>query len=127
MGELMASIESELREAPGGSASNTVVAMAHLGDSVSLLGKVGNDAGGAFFRSSFERIGGDTSRLKRGNIANGRCLSLITPDSERTMRTDLGASATLLPDEVSAEDFRDCRHAHIEGYLLFNRDLMTKV
>lgn len=34
---------------------------------------------------------------------------------------------TLTPDEISAEDFAGCAHAHIEGYLLFNPALMQKV
>lgn len=127
MGRVLAMIPSELAEAPGGSAGNTIVAMARLGDRASLLGKIGNDATGEFFKASLARVGGDTSRLKQGDCANGRCLSLITPDHERTMKTDLGAAATLSPDEVTAADFAGARHVHVEGYVLFNRDLMLRV
>ena len=31
------------------------------------------------------------------------------------------------PGDVRAADFRGCRHAHIEGYLLFNPDLTVRV
>lgn len=127
MGEILARIDGALAEAPGGSAGNTVVAMGQLGDSVALLGKIGSDATGEFFKASIARIGGDTSRLKVGPVANGRCLSLITPDSERTMRTDLGAAATMTLDEVGPTDFADTRHVHIEGYLLFDRPMMRHV
>jgi len=34
---------------------------------------------------------------------------------------------TLLPGEISARDFAGCRHAHIEGYLVFNRALCSAV
>ncbi len=127
IGDLMAHVESPMIEAPGGSSGNTAVAVAHLGLATTFLGKIGNDAGGEFYKDRFVELGGDGSRFKVGEVPNGRCLSLVTPDSERTMRTDLGAAMTLSPDEISAEDFRDCRHAHIEGYILFNRDLMFKV
>ncbi|MDP0495164.1 MAG: adenosine kinase [Verrucomicrobiota bacterium JB024] len=127
MGELMAKVEAPLTEAPGGSAGNTAVAVAHLGLPTTFLGKIGTDAGGEFYRDRFMELGGDGSRFKVCEVPNGRCLSLVTPDSERTMRTDLGAAMTLSPDEISAEDFAGCRHAHIEGYILFNRDLMFKV
>ncbi|MBC2595549.1 adenosine kinase [Ruficoccus amylovorans] len=127
MGELMAQVESPMTEAPGGSAGNTAVAVARLGLPTTFLGKIGNDAGGEFYKDRFVELGGDGSRFKVGAVPNGRCLSLVTPDSERTMRTDLGAAMTLSPDEVSVEDFRGCRHAHIEGYILFNRELMFKV
>jgi sugar/nucleoside kinase (ribokinase family) len=43
------------------------------------------------------------------------------------MRTDLGAAMTLSPKEISIDDFKGVKHAHIEGYLLFNEVLMRKV
>ncbi|MEM6823409.1 MAG: adenosine kinase, partial [Verrucomicrobiota bacterium] len=43
------------------------------------------------------------------------------------MRTMLGASALLTPDEISPSDFSKSRHVHIEGYLLFNPDLIKAV
>ena len=33
----------------------------------------------------------------------------------------------LSPEEVTTDDFNGCRHAHIEGYLLFNRALTEAV
>ncbi len=127
MQALLKKITTALVEAPGGSAGNTVFALARLGIKTTFLGKLGNDSGATFYKKAFENMGGDTTRFKLGAVPNGRCLSLITPDGERTMRTDLGAAMTLSPDEVSVADFTDCKHAHIEGYLLFNPDLMNKV
>ena len=43
------------------------------------------------------------------------------------MRTHLGAAATLAPAEITPEDFQGYGHAHVEGYLLFNPDLMRGV
>jgi sugar/nucleoside kinase (ribokinase family) len=113
--------------APGGSAGNTLFALARMGASTSFLGKTGNCGQGGFYRDGFAKLGGDATRFKIGEVPNGRCLSLVTPDGERTMRTDLGAAMTLTPDEISTRDFEGVRHAHIEGYLLFNEALMRKV
>lgn len=113
--------------APGGSAGNTLFALAKMGASTSFIGKIGNCTEGKFYRDRFEALGGDGSRFKIGTVPNGRCLSLVTPDGERTMRTDLGAAMTLSPDEISVDDFNGCNHAHIEGYLLFNEALMMRV
>lgn len=113
--------------APGGSAGNTLFALARMGASTSFLGKTGNCTEGGFYRDCFAKLGGDVSRFKIGDVPNGRCLSLVTPDGERTMRTDLGAAMTLAPEEISAADFAGCTHAHIEGYLLFNEALMRSV
>lgn len=124
---LIESIEGNVTQAPGGSAGNSIFAMSRLGDSTTFLGKLGNCKSAEFYKSEFAKLGGDTNRFKTGDVPNGRCVSLVTPDSERTMRTDLGAAMTLSPDEISASDFEGCQHAHIEGYVLFNRDLTFKV
>ncbi|HBR94157.1 adenosine kinase [Coraliomargarita sp. SDUM461003] len=113
--------------APGGSAGNTLFALARMGAATRFLGKTGNCPQGQFYRDRFAQLGGDSSRFKIGQVPNGRCLSLVTPDGERTMRTDLGAAMTLAPEEISAADFTGCQHAHIEGYLLFNEALMRRV
>lgn len=118
---------NQLVEAAGGSAGNTAMGVAELGLPVTFLGKLGNETAADFYRERFGLIGGDTSRFKIGNQANARCLSMVTPDSQRTMRTDLGAAATLDASEVSTADFVGCAHAHIEGYLLFNPALMDQV
>jgi len=115
-------------KAPGGSAGNTIFGLAKLGVNTSFLGKVGCDSDGDFYRGKLEKLGGSTKsfRLASG-IHTGRCLSLITPDSERTMRTDLGAAAQMSAAEVSEADFVDIDHVHIEGYLLFVGDLAETV
>ncbi|MEO0510749.1 MAG: adenosine kinase [Verrucomicrobiota bacterium] len=124
---LIEQIPQTPHSAPGGSAGNTIFALAKMGIQTRFLGKTGNCEQGDFYRSRFSELGGDTSRFKIGEMANGHCLSMVTPDGERTMRTDLGAAMTLTPDEISPADFAECNHAHIEGYLLFNPDLMQRV
>jgi len=121
-------LPSETRTAPGGSAANTVFAMAHLEHPGAFLGKLGQDDHAELYHTEFARRGGDISRFKRHEGApTAVCLSLITPDSQRTMRTFLGAAATMEPEEVSVDDFHGHGHAHVEGYLLFNRDLIFAV
>ena len=112
----------------GGSAANTIAGLQKLGMPTAFLGKVGTDAEGNYYRGEFERMGGDVSRFKTTpEVRTGRCISLITPDSERTMRTDLGAAATFKVTEITADDFRDAAHLHIEGYMMFNMDVFLHV
>jgi sugar/nucleoside kinase (ribokinase family) len=127
LAELIDHLPAPAATAPGGSAGNTLFALARMGAATSFLGKVGNCETGGFYRDRFSQLGGDCSRFKIGNVPNGRCLSLVTPDGERTMRTNLGAAMTLRPEEISVDDFAGCTHAHIEGYLLFNEALMLRV
>ena len=114
--------------ATGGSAGNTAFALARLGAPSRFLGVTGDDAEGDFFQESFARIGGDTGRIRtRGAMPTARCLSLVTPDGERTMRTHLGAAASLAAADIAPGDFSGCAHVHVEGYLLFDPDLMVHV
>ena len=112
---------------PGGSAANAVLAATKLGLRTTFLGKIGGDVTARDYRANFTAAGGDGSRFKHATLPNGRCLSMITPDGQRTMRTHLGAAMTLSPDEVTPADFAGAKHAHIEGYLLFNPALADKV
>ena len=127
----MARILAHLGDPPalttGGSAANATFNAARLGLRTAFIGKVGNDDLARTYVERFRRAGVDVSRFKRGSVANARCLALVTPDAQRTMRTSLGAAKTLSPAEISPADFRSVRHAHIEGYLVFNHALCEAV
>jgi sugar/nucleoside kinase (ribokinase family) len=127
MAALIARLDVQFAVTPGGSAANAVLGAARLGLKTAFLGKIGADQTAADYRANFVAAGGDGSRFKRASLPNGRCLSLVTPDGQRTMRTNLAAAMTLSPDEISPADFAGARHAHIEGYLLFNPALAQKV
>ncbi len=125
---LIESLENEQVKVAGGSAANTVSALAQLGLDVTFLGKVGSDDPGQFYLQFCEQAKVDTTRLKQAKDApTGQCICLVTPDSERTCRTFLGAASTLSSSEISTADFSGVGHAHIEGYILFNRELTLKV
>ncbi|MBD3223395.1 MAG: adenosine kinase [Caldithrix sp.] len=125
---LLNAIEDRPVRKPGGASANTIFALARLGSPTSFLGMIGGDEDADFYRNAYTAVGGNSRLFKTAADApTARCLNLITPDSERTMRTDLGAAAKLNPRVITADDFKDARHVHIEGYLLFNRELMTHV
>jgi len=111
----------------GGSAGNVAFTAARLGLHTTFLGKLGDDALARTYRRRFVAAGINPDRFKRGALPNARCLALVTPDAQRTLRTCLGAAMTLSPAEISPDDFRGCRHAHVEGYLVFNRALAEAV
>ena len=62
--------------------------------------------------------------LFRSSSPTGRVLSIITPDAQRSMLTFLGASSEIQPDEITENCFENAAIVHIEGYLLFNEDLI---
>lgn len=124
---IIKNIEGSVSEIPGGSSANTTQALAQLGLPVTFLGKIGNDSTAQKYVDHFQQSGGHITHFKKGTHPHARCLSLVTPDSERTMRTHLGAAVTLSVHEISVEDFKGCQHAHLEGYLLFNPDLAKHI
>ena len=127
MGRILSLLDSPPAYATGGSAANATFNAARLGLRTAFVGKLGGDSLARAYVERFAKAGVDVSRFKRGTGANARCLALVTPDAQRTMRTSLGAAMTLAPAEISPEDFRGARHAHIEGYLVFNHELCEAV
>jgi sugar/nucleoside kinase (ribokinase family) len=111
---------------PGGSACNTIVGVSKLGGTARFVGKCGTDQVGQFFENDLRRQNVDPSLL-RSDSPTGRVLSIITPDAQRSMFTFLGASAETRPQDISVKFFSDAAIVHIEGYLLFNPDLMIKI
>ncbi|MBR7104991.1 MAG: adenosine kinase [Lentisphaeria bacterium] len=106
---------------PGGSAGNTVFALARMGIDVAMLGKIGHDRDGDFYKNKLVSLGGSENEfIRTEEVPTGVCLSLITPDAERTMRSDLGAAARLTPEDVANTRFSDYGIVLIEGYMLFS-------
>ena len=114
------------RRVPGGSAGNTVFALARLGLDVAMFGKLGDDVNGDFYRARFRELGGsDAEFVTTGEAPTGTCLSLITPDAERTMRSSLAASLLLRIDEAEKVDFSAYDWVYIEGYMFYSAVLPT--
>ncbi|MBQ6870562.1 MAG: adenosine kinase [Alistipes sp.] len=110
----------------GGSADNTIRAMAQLGSSVGFIGKVGRDTTGDFFEQALENLG-IKPVIFRGENRSGKCVSLISPDGERTMLTHLGAALELKAEEISADIFAGYDCLYIEGYLVQDHTLIESV
>ncbi len=107
----------------GGSAGNTIRAMAKLGCKVGFIGKVGTDTTGDFFIQALENIAVEPF-IFRGTQRSGKCVSLISPDGERTLVTHLGAALEMKGSEIDAAIFRNYDCLYIEGYLVQDHDLI---
>jgi sugar/nucleoside kinase (ribokinase family) len=107
----------------GGSAANTIHGIARLGLQTGFIGKVGNDALGDFFKSDMEKENIHTHML-HSNTASGKAIALVTPDSERTFATYLGAAVELAASDIDPLIFDGYDYFHIEGYLVQNHELI---
>ena len=112
--------------ASGGSTSNTIYGLAQLGAPTGYIGKIGEDEMGAFFKKDMEKAGVAT-HLSYSNIDTGIATTFITKGGERTFATYLGAAATQTPADLHESIFSQYDLIHVEGYLIFNRDLILSI
>ncbi|MCC8034834.1 MAG: adenosine kinase [Rikenellaceae bacterium] len=109
----------------GGSAGNTIRAMAKLGCRTGYIGKVGRDTTGDFLLRALENLGVEP-KIYRGDNPSGVCISLVSPDGERTMATYLGAALEMCPGEISKGIFDGYDCLYIEGYLVQDHALIGR-
>lgn len=108
-----------IKQAGGGSAANTMVIVSQLGGSAFYSCKVANDATGDFFVKDLAAADIDTNLgADREAGATGQCISMITPDAERTMTTCLGITNFLSTEELNPDALRNSATLYIEGYLV---------
>jgi adenosine kinase len=102
----------------GGCAGNTAAGVASFGGRAAFIGKVANDEPGHFYRHDMQSTGiaFPTGNLTSG-VPTGRSMILITPDTERTMNTFLGACLELTPADIDAATVEGAAITYLEGYL----------
>ncbi len=111
--------------ASGGSAANTIHGLANLGIETAFIGKIGQDDLGKFFMNDMKKANINPVLYQSFNDT-GRVMAYVSPDSERTMATYLGAAVELSPEDLTAEVFSDFSYLYIEGYLINNLELVNK-
>jgi sugar/nucleoside kinase (ribokinase family) len=121
--DLLSKSKAKQSIVPGGSACNTIVGVGRLGGPARFIGKRGSDDLGRLFEASLIKHHVDPI-LFTVSSPTGRVLSIITPDSQRSMFTYLGAAAEMKPEDILPQQFKDAALVHLEGYLLFNEALL---
>ena len=111
----------------GGSAANTILALALIGDEVGLMGCVGQDEMGDFLAEQTRQRGIDAHLIRIPQERTGVATVFITPDGERTFATHLGASAMMDVDLLPTNAFDGYDILHVEGYLVQNHPLTEHV
>ncbi len=118
--ELLAAIEQqEYTRACGGSAANTLIAIAQLGGKAYYSCKVASDEWGDFYKDDLEKNGVQNNLdLQREAGITGKCMVMVTPDADRTMNTFLGITEQFSCNELVEEYLVDAEFLYIEGYLV---------
>ncbi len=112
-------------KASGGSAANTIHGLAHLGIETGFFGMVGKDNWGDFFKQDMQ-LRNISTYLLENDRDTGRAIALISPDSERTFATCLGAAVELLASDIPNDLFSSYDILYVEGYLVQNHALILE-
>lgn len=111
--------------ATGGSACNTMLALANMQAEPGLIGKVSDDTYGRFFaRNCAERH--IHAHLLPSTLPTGVASTFISPDGQRTFATYLGAAAGMTADDLRPAMMEGYDYLYIEGYLVQNHDLILR-
>lgn len=121
--ERFASLDVE--RATGGSAGNTMLALANLSMQPGFIGAVGDDTTGHFFVETCSDKG-ITPYLVKLPQQSGIAYTFISPNGERTFATYLGAAAMMAPDNIDGSMFEGYDYLYVEGYLVQNHALILR-
>ena len=107
-----------LNRCAGGSAANTIMAIADFGGRGAYACKVAGDETGEFFLKDMRDRGVAVSGGAAAAGNTGTSAILITEDAQRTMLTNLGVSAELSAADIDEDELRQSQVVYVEGYLL---------
>ena len=107
------------RRTGGGSAGNTVVALAQLGGRAFYSCRVADDELGAFYRDDLiaNGVASNLTHTQSPAGQTGSCMVMVTPDAERSMSTFLGATADIDHTSLHPEAIARSKVYYMEGYL----------
>lgn len=115
--ELLDSCERKNKEySCGGSCPNTIITLAALGIHATLAGKVGSDEYGHIYKDRLKSLGVH-DELVSSNESTGSSIILLTPDSERTMNTFLGANRHYGQYDICEQSIQQTDFFHFTGYM----------
>lgn len=112
--------DHEPRLVSGGSVANSVIACSQLGGRGAFVGCVGDDRYGLHYVEEFGELKIDFANPPLVGETTGTCVSIITPDAERTMRTCLAVSSHLAARHVPADKIAAAEWLFVEGYVFAN-------
>ena len=109
----------EMARSSGGSAANTMIALANCGgpEDITDVRWLRMQMARFIFAISILR-GVACNPSHRGQGVTGKCLVMITEDADRTMNTFLGITSTFGVAQVEDAVIADSQFIYIEGYLI---------
>ena len=110
-------IKSET-DTPGGSAANTIVGLARLGCSTSIIGKIAEDEDGDLIEYNLALNGVYSNNLIYSeNGSTGKCLGFVDNDGERCLYIDPGVNDDIKIGEINPLNIMRCKIMHYTSFV----------
>jgi sugar/nucleoside kinase (ribokinase family) len=104
----------------GGSGANVASWLAVEGVEVAFAGRRGSDIAGRNRDMELMGYGVDARLVMDPERPTGTCVVMVTHKGDRTLLSDPGANAALLPEDIPPDLFSPGSHLHLSGYSLLN-------
>ena len=102
----------------GGSVANSIYCITqNCGGTGVYTGKVTNDQYGHFYKEDMQQANVIFDTPFSDSEHTGTCVVLVTPDSERTMLTNLGTATELTSTDINLDLLKQSQVLFLEGYL----------
>jgi ribokinase len=98
----------------GGSAANTLVALARMGFPTGFIGKVGEDEEGDFLLENLKPVRID--QIRRGQ-RSGVCLVVLDRHQDRFLFVRGNANSTLTAEEINFDALKDISWVHLTSFI----------
>ena len=104
-------------EACGGSAANTMVALARLGCKVGFIGKVASDPEGRMLLQDLRKEGVDTRGVTVAKVGrSGKVMGFVGKEGERALYIDPGVNDTIKIDETDSVYASSTKFLHLSSF-----------
>ena len=103
---------------PGGSAANTVIGLARLGCSTSIIGKIAEDDDGDLIEYNLAINGVYSNNLIYSETGStGKCLGFVDGDGERCLYIDPGVNDEIQLGEINPLNIMRCKIMHYTSFV----------
>ena len=97
----------DLQVIPGGKGANQAVAVARLGVSVSMLGRVGKDNFGDFLLNNLKSNNVDSQLIQRDHASTGTAIIVVDSNGQNSIVLSAGANGKVHDLDVNTASFAD--------------------
>jgi ribokinase len=98
----------------GGSAANTIVALARMGFQTGFVGRAGADEEGAFIMSEMKGV--DLAQVKTGEVS-GVCLVVLDKRRDRALVVQPNANDKLSFEDLNIPSLAETRYLHLSAFV----------